>query len=104
VLWGVEQGLMPRDTGKRYEWVVATSAGNKLVAMFQDYDWADEVLHAQIGRRWLAPEFANMDEMNEFKDRAIQKLEDVMGNFSHLSEQQDWWTPFIEKIRQAKVD
>ncbi|MGD8749849.1 MAG: hypothetical protein PVG14_00430 [Anaerolineales bacterium] len=25
----------------------------ELAVLFQDFDWADEVLHAQIGRRWL---------------------------------------------------
>ena len=34
VLWGVEQSLMPKETGKRHEWFIATSAGNELVAMF----------------------------------------------------------------------
>ena len=40
---------MPK-TGKRYEWEVATQANDPLTATFQDYDWADEVLHARIGR------------------------------------------------------
>ncbi len=54
VLFFIEQGLMPR-TGKRYEWEVATESGDRLARLFQDFDWADEVLHAQIGRRWYVP-------------------------------------------------
>ena len=49
VLYFIEQGLMPK-TGKRYEWEVATASQNPLAATFQDYDWADEVLHSRIGR------------------------------------------------------
>ena len=51
VLYFIEQGLMPK-TGKRYEWEVATAAADPLTKTFQDYDWADEVLHARIGREW----------------------------------------------------
>ena len=51
MLYFIEQGLMPR-TGKRYEWEVAVAGQNALAATFQDYDWADEVLHSRIGREW----------------------------------------------------
>ncbi|HET9440369.1 MAG TPA: hypothetical protein VFO52_09370, partial [Longimicrobiales bacterium] len=53
LLYSIEQSLMPADTGKRYEYDIAQQAGDPLSAHFQDFDWADEVLHAQIGRRWL---------------------------------------------------
>ena len=53
VLWGIEQSLMARKTGKGYEWDVAVKSGDEFAISMQDYDWADEVLHAQIGRRWL---------------------------------------------------
>jgi len=39
-------------TGKRYEWEVGVESGVPLAATIQDYDWADEVLHAQLGREW----------------------------------------------------
>jgi hypothetical protein len=45
VLYFIEQGLMPK-TGKRHEWEVAISSRNPLAATIQDFDWADEVLHA----------------------------------------------------------
>ncbi len=53
VLYTIEQSLMPAKTGKRYEWETAIVCGRRLAILFQDFDWADEVLHAQIGRRWL---------------------------------------------------
>ena len=51
VLYFIEQGLMPKN-GKRFEWEVGRASHNPLSALFQDYDWADEVLHARIGRDW----------------------------------------------------
>jgi hypothetical protein len=39
-------------TGKRFEWEVRAGSHNPLSALFQDYDWADEVLHPRIGRDW----------------------------------------------------
>jgi hypothetical protein len=56
VLYFIELGLMPK-TGKRFEWEVALDSNNPLSALFQDYDWADEVLHSRIGRDWYLPEF-----------------------------------------------
>ena len=54
VLYFIEQGLMPK-TGKKYEWEVGVRSGDPLMATIQDYDWADEVLHAAIGRRVVHP-------------------------------------------------
>jgi hypothetical protein len=104
VLWGVEQSLMPKATGKAHEWDIAIAAGHELVAMFQDYDWADEVLHAQIGRKWLSPEFNDMAEMNAYKDMSIHKLEVAMLKFKHLSQQDDWWSLFMERARSIRND
>ena len=58
VLYFIEQGLMPK-TGKRYEWEIAQRSENPLLATFQDFDWADEVLHARVGRDWYVKEFPN---------------------------------------------
>lgn len=58
VLWFIEQGLMNK-TGKRFEWEVGTASGDALAEAFQDYDWADEVLHARIGRDWFVKDFDN---------------------------------------------
>ncbi len=61
VLFFIEQGLMPK-TGKRYEYEVGRDSGLPLIATIQDFDWADEVLHSQIGRQWYVPEFASLRE------------------------------------------
>jgi hypothetical protein len=51
----VEQGMMRYPPGKReeYEWC-RDVARYPLAAMYQDYDWADEVYHTQIARRWVS--------------------------------------------------
>ena len=56
VLWFIEQGLMSK-TGKRYEWEVGRDAEDEFAELIQDYDWADEVLHARIGRDWYVRNF-----------------------------------------------
>lgn len=38
ILWGIEQSLMPRQTGKAYELIVAEQSSHPLAPMFQDYD------------------------------------------------------------------
>ena len=61
MLYFIEQGLMPRH-GKRYEWEVAQAAGSPLAITFQDYDWADEVLHARIGKQWYVSAMPSQTE------------------------------------------
>jgi hypothetical protein len=63
ILWGIEQSLMPGDTGKRWEWEIARAAQDELVARFQDFDWADKVLHARIGRKRLLPGYGTRAAM-----------------------------------------
>lgn len=92
VLFFIEQGLMPR-TGKRYEWEVGLASGDALSGLFQDFDWADEVLHAQIGRRWYVPKFKSLNEALAYGDRCWTKV------LSHwrayldqgLTEHRNWW-------------
>ena len=54
----IENGAMKYPPGKRaeYEWC-RDEAQHPLLTTYQDYDWADEVIHAQIARRWCLPQF-----------------------------------------------
>ncbi len=92
VLYYIEQGLMPK-TGKRFEWEVAQASGNPLSALFQDYDWADEVLHARIGRDWYLSEFDSPKEAVEFGDAAWSRV--LMGwarwRDQGLTQHCNWW-------------
>ncbi len=73
VLYFIEQGLMPR-TGKRHEWEVALQSANPLAATFQDYDWADEVLHARVGRDWYVSDMSSPQEAVAYGDRCWNKV------------------------------
>lgn len=37
---------MQKATGREYEWEVSLATADLLTSLIQDYDWADEVLHA----------------------------------------------------------
>lgn len=92
VLFFIEQGLMPR-TGKRYEWEVAIESGDPLSKLFQDFDWADEVLHAQIGRRWYVPKFDSLNESLAYGDRCWSKVLSHWHDYREqgLTEHRNWW-------------
>jgi hypothetical protein len=99
MLWAIEQGLMARETGKRLEWVVAKNGDDALLATFQDYDWADEVLHAQIGRRWLSPDFESSKEMHAAAESVQERAIEPLGRVTAQSQQTDWWPEFLEDAR-----
>ncbi len=92
VLYFIEQGLMPRN-GKRFEWEVAQASHNPLSALFQDYDWADEVLHARIGRDWYLPAFSDPKTAVKYGDDCWSKV--LMGWTSWrdrgLTQHRNWW-------------
>jgi len=92
VLYFIEQGLMPK-TGKRFEWEVGRASKNPLSALFQDYDWADEVLHARIGRDWYLKNFDNAQEAVRYGDECWSR---VLMNWENWREQgltqhRNWW-------------
>jgi hypothetical protein len=92
VLYFIEQGLMPK-TGKRFEWEVGVASKNPLAALFQDFDWADEVLHARIGRDWYLKEFNDPKEAVKYGDECWSRV--LMGWESWrqegLTEHRNWW-------------
>jgi hypothetical protein len=92
VLYFIEQGLMPK-TGKRYEWEIGQASKNPLAALFQDYDWADEVLHARIGRDWYLKEFKDAPQAVRYGDECWSR---VLMNWETwrqqgLTEHRNWW-------------
>ena len=99
VLYFIEQGLMSK-TGKRYEWEVGRESGIPLIATIQDYDWADEVLHAQIGREWYIPQIGNWKEALAYGDQCWSR---ITSNWTTVRDQgltqhESWWP---EIYRQA---
>ena len=92
VLYFIEQGLMTR-TGKRYEWEVARESGLPLMATIQDFDWADEVLHAALGREWYIPQVGTWKEALAYGDACWSK---ILSNWREvrdrgLTRHDNWW-------------
>ncbi|MFL5242371.1 MAG: hypothetical protein ACJ8FY_09710 [Gemmataceae bacterium] len=92
VLYFIEQGLMNK-TGKRFEWELGVQSGNPLIGTFQDYDWADEVLHAQLGREWYIPQIGNWKEALDYGDECWSK---IVSNWTTVRDQgltrhENWW-------------
>jgi hypothetical protein len=98
VLFFIEQGLMPK-TGKRYEFEVAGASGIPIAKTIQDFDWADEVLHSQIGREWYVKQFNSLHEALAFGDAAWTK---ITSNWTTVKEQgltqhANWWPAIYEQ-------
>jgi hypothetical protein len=102
VLFFIEQGLMTR-TGKRYEWEVGAESGVPLAKTFQDYDWADEVLHAQLGREWYVKQIGNLKQALDYGDQCWSR---ILSNWRTVLEQgltkhENWWPAVYEQACRA---
>lgn len=102
MLYGIEQSLMAAATGKRFEYETTVAAGDALSAHFHDYDWADEVLHAQIGRSALKRDGLTrrdaMERAEAIHARTWKALEQYRSR-----EKQDgsWWMELVRTtVRQ----
>jgi hypothetical protein len=99
VLYTIEQSLMPADTGKKYEWVTAGAAGDPLAKLFQDYDWADEVLHVHIGREWgLALSGMTRADFVALGQRKAVESEGVLAQYADPEKQVNWWGAFVQTV------
>ena len=99
-LWGIEQGLMVKS-GKQAEMALAKAGHDGLATMFQDFDWADEVLHAQIGRRWLEQKYGSREGMNAVYDR-VRPPYDQMKEEDLRLPGRNWWPEFYARHLKDK--
>jgi hypothetical protein len=102
VLYFIEQGLMTK-TGKRYEWEIGQESGIPLMATIQDFDWADEVLHAQLGRLWYIPEFADWKQAIAYGDQCWTR---ILSNWQTVRDQgltrhENWWPAIYQQACAA---
>ena len=103
VLYYIEQGLMPK-TGKRHEWEVGQKSGNPLSATFQDFDWADEVLHARVGRDWYVSDMPSASEAVHYGDKCWSKV--LVGwkqwKDDGLTQHRNWWPDLYRAYCKTK--
>ena len=92
VLYFIEQGLMPK-TGKRFEWEVGVASGDAFSALIQDYDWADEVLHARIGRDWYVKAMGDTRKATAYGDACWSKVLIDWESYRKrgLTQHENWW-------------
>ncbi|HEX7962070.1 MAG TPA: hypothetical protein VF493_19280, partial [Terriglobales bacterium] len=100
LLYGIEQSLMPGSTGKKYEWEIARASGDKLSMNLHDFDWADEVLHAAIGRNHLRSEFTEQTDMIRSADRLVARIAEGLKNTALPQDapSPDWWEKFAASV------
>jgi hypothetical protein len=106
VLYFIEQGLMPKN-GKRFEWEVGRASHNPLSALFQDYDWADEVLHARVGRDWYLKDFSNPQEAVRYGDHCWSRVLMNWENWRQqgLTQHRNWWPEvYRDACRRWRVE
>lgn len=70
---GIEEGAMISNRKKQEFEFCRDQAKHSLMTMFQDYDWADEVVHANLGRRWTPSLFE--EEIGFVRDVAGKELD-----------------------------
>jgi hypothetical protein len=99
VLWFIEQGLMSK-TGKRYEWEVGTGSGDEFAQLIQDFDWADEVLHARIGRDWYVKDFETVAAASEYGSSCWDKVVSDWEQWKKegLTEHRNWWPDLYREV------
>jgi hypothetical protein len=98
ILYFIEQSLMNGRTGKQEEWRIAQRAADPLATYFQDYDWADEVLHAQFGRKWLKPEVGTVKDLLQHAEEIASRHSPTLEARRAQSAQEDWWPRIVRDV------
>jgi hypothetical protein len=90
---------MTAATGKKHELEVAALHGDPLLMTFQDFDWADEVLHARTGRRWIVAEFPSRADAEAAARDVWRRYDEVAADLAQGSDQIEWWPDFLAAMR-----
>jgi len=103
VLYFIEQGLMPK-TGKRFEWEVSQEANSPLSVTFQDFDWADEVLHARIGRDWYVSAMPSSAKAVEYGDQCWSRVLQGWHDWKEKgwTQHENWWPALYSAYCEAR--
>ncbi len=85
----IEKAAMKYPPGKREEWEFARDvAKHPLMTTFQDFDWADEVVHAGFGQRWIIDELFGGDAVQaaEAAERTVTARKAFMASLERGEE------------------
>jgi hypothetical protein len=91
---GIEEGAMISNGKKKEYEFCRDQAKHPLMEQFQDYDWADEVVHANFGRRW-SPELIG-NEIGFVREVARKELDLFMD--IHRKANSEW----ADSLQQSK--
>ena len=107
LVYGIEAPLMRRAASsnttagvrasKPAQYELAVESGDPLSALIQNFDWADEVLHVQLGRRVLALAYSSQQERDAAAAEAVAGWEAVLREDIAL-ERSDWWDAFYSEV------
>jgi len=101
LLFAIEQSLMPAQRGKRWEYEIARDSGDKLSTTFHDFDWADEVLHAAIGKKHLKQLFnGDFNEAFRQADALARRIAEGLERepMPKDAPAPDWWERLAESV------
>ncbi|MFC4302340.1 hypothetical protein [Cohnella boryungensis] len=85
----IEKAAMKYPPGKREEWEFCRDAvRHPLMTTFQDFDWADEVVHAGFGQRWIVEHMydGNVGEAIAAGERTMDMRAAFMARYENGSE------------------
>ena len=100
LLYAAEHMAM-KKTGKRAQYEAAAASGDELAALYQDFDWADEVLHVHLARRvLLAHAYKDSKELDEASERIWEDFDQVPEADRRLP-RSDWWDEFYAGVRSS---
>ncbi len=103
LLYAAEHTAMRKD-GKRAQHEAAAASGDALVTLYQDFDWADEVLHVHLARRVLVE---HVYESTKALDESAERIWEVFDRVPEADRQlprSDWWDEFYAGVRNRSVD
>jgi hypothetical protein len=98
--WAEHNVMGRKPGGKPAQHAAALASGDALAALIQDYDWADEVLHVQIGRRVLARAYDGVEERDLAGRRAWEAYARILERDQAL-DRSEWWDEFYAGVRDA---
>ncbi|MBO9605772.1 MAG: hypothetical protein J7639_07465 [Paenibacillaceae bacterium] len=82
----IEKAAMKYPPGKREEWEFCRDVvKDPLMTTFQDFDWADEVVHAGFGQKWVVEQQYNGDiiKAQQAADLTSKMREDFMASYTN---------------------